>query len=52
MKESGLAVSDLKLYYKAIVIKSIWFWLRNRRENQWNRIGVNDFSKTVYLINT
>ena len=48
MKESGLAVPDLKLYCKAVVIKTIWYWLRNRREDQWHRIGVSDLSKTVY----
>ena len=42
------AVPDLKLYYKAVVIKTIWYWLRNRREDQWNRIGVSDLSKTFY----
>ena len=45
VKEDGLAVPDLKLYYKAIVIKTIWYWLRDRREN---RLGVSDLSKTVY----
>ena len=47
MKEGGLAVSDLKLYYKAVVIKTIWLWLRDRREYQWNRLGESDLSKTV-----
>ena len=48
VKEGGLAVPDLKLYYKAIVIKTIWYWLRDRREDQWNRLGVSDLSKIVY----
>ena len=48
MKEGGLAVPDLKLYYKAVVIKTIWYWLRDRREDQWNRLRVSDLSKTVY----
>ena len=43
-----LAVPDLKLYYKAVVIKTIWYWLRDRREDQWNRLGVGDLSKPVY----
>uniref|UniRef100_A0A5F8H9U4 RNA-directed DNA polymerase n=1 Tax=Monodelphis domestica TaxID=13616 RepID=A0A5F8H9U4_MONDO len=46
--DGGLAVPDLKLYYKAAVIKTIWYWLRNRKEDQWNRLGENDLSKTVY----
>ena len=48
MKEGGVAVPDLTLYYKAVAIKTIWYWLRNRRENRWNRLGVSDLSKTVY----
>uniref|UniRef100_A0A5F8HF18 RNA-directed DNA polymerase n=1 Tax=Monodelphis domestica TaxID=13616 RepID=A0A5F8HF18_MONDO len=47
-KEGGLAVPDLRLYYKAAVIKTIWYWLRDRKEDQWNRLGVSDLSKTVY----
>ena len=47
-KEGGLAVPDLKLYYKAVVIKTICYWLRDRREDQWNRLGVSDLSRTVY----
>ena len=48
MKDGGLAVLDLKLYYKAVIIKTIWYWLRDRREEQWNRLGVRDLSKIVY----
>ena len=33
---------------KAVIIKTIWHWLRNRREDQWNRLGVSFLSKTVY----
>ena len=48
VKEGDLAVPDLKLNYKAVILKTIWYWLRDRREDQWNRLGVNDLSKTVY----
>ena len=48
MKEGAIAVPDLKLYYEAVVIKTIWYWLRDRREDQWNRLGVSNLSKRVY----
>ena len=48
VKDGGLAVPDLKLYCKVVVIKIIWYWLKDRREDQWNRLGVSDLSKTVY----
>jgi hypothetical protein len=44
----GITIPDLKLGHRAVLMKTPWYWYRNRQVDQQNQIENSEINSSTY----